>query len=83
MGTDNNQNTGSQIDRANNILLQLKPNVTAQDREDAQKELNLGEATVNRYLLGEGRKVETALDLIEFFQKRIEDREKKLLDASA
>lgn len=82
MSTTENQNTPTQIERANNILLDIKPNVTAQDREDAQKELELGEATVNRYLIGEGKKIDTALALIEFFQGRILERERKLQGAA-
>jgi transcriptional antiterminator len=82
MSTEKNQNIPTQIERANTILLDLKPNVTAQDREDAQQELNMGEATVSRYLTGEGKKIETALGLIEFFQRRILERERKLEGAA-
>lgn len=73
-----NQNIQNQIDRANLILNELRPNVTAQDRDDAQKVLDLSPATVDRYLLGQAKKINIALDLIEFLQKRIVDREKKL-----
>jgi hypothetical protein len=82
MSSDKKQNIQTQLDRANAILNDLRPNVTAQDREDAQKELDLSPATVNRYILGEGKRIDTALDLIEFFQKRIKGREKKLAGAA-
>lgn len=82
MSTTENQNTPTQLDRANAILLDLKRDITTQDREEAQKELDLGEATVSRYLIGEGKKIETVLALIEFFRKRIEDRDKKLEGAA-
>lgn len=81
MASKENQIT-SQLEKANSILIGLKPNITTQDREAAQKELDLGEATVNRYLLGTGKKIHTALDLIDFLKKRIADRERKLAGAA-
>lgn len=78
MAATGNQKTTSQLDRANNVLLELKRDVTTQDRDEAQRELNLGQATVNRYLIGEGKKIDVAMLLIEFFQKRISDRDRKL-----
>lgn len=78
MNNKPNRNNLSQLERANAILVDLRPNITPQDREEAQKELNLSEPTVTRYLLGYSKKIDTALGLIQFFQKRISDREKKL-----
>jgi hypothetical protein len=77
-----NQNNPSQIEKANAILIDLRPNITPQDRDEAQKELNLSEPTITRYLNGEAKKIETALDMIEFFQRRILERDKKLQGVS-
>lgn len=77
-----NQNNPSQIEKANAILIDLRPNITPQDRDEAQKELNLSEPTITRYLNGEAKKIETALDMIEFFQRRILERDKKLQGAA-
>ncbi len=68
----------NQISTANNILKQLRTNITAQDKEAAIQGLELGEATVTRYLNGEAKKIETALDLIKFFRGRIADRDREL-----
>jgi hypothetical protein len=68
----------SQLEKANAILNELRPNVTSKDREDAQKKLDLSAPTVNRYLLGEAKNIDTAIRLIQFFKKRIEDREREL-----
>jgi hypothetical protein len=72
------QKAPTQIEKAAAILKELYPNITATDRDEATKELELSEPTVNRYLTGHVKKVETAIDLIEFFKKRINEREKKL-----
>jgi hypothetical protein len=63
-------------------LIGLRPDITSQDREDAQKELNLSEPTVTRYLNGEAKKIDTALDLIQFFKGKISERERKLQGAA-
>ncbi|MFL5809222.1 MAG: hypothetical protein ACJ749_06845 [Flavisolibacter sp.] len=72
------QNAQSQLERATAILIDLRPDITSEDRDEAMKKLDLSEPTLSRYLNGEAKKIGTALNLIEFFQKRISDREKKL-----
>ena len=73
----------SQLERANAILQELRPNVTEQDRKDAIKELDLSEPTVKRYLLGDAKNIDTALLLIGFFKGRIAKRELALKAATA
>jgi hypothetical protein len=74
----NRENHLSQIDKANAILLELKPNITTTDREEAQKELELSMPTIIRYLNGDAKKIDTAMVLIGFFKERIQKREKEL-----
>lgn len=76
------QNTeNTQIDKANEVLRELSPNVTTQDRKAAQEELGLSRYTVGNYLKGIGSDLDTAMSLIEFFRKRISLRDKKLITA--
>jgi hypothetical protein len=71
-----NQNT--QIDKANKALVDLRPNVSTQDRSDAVTQLGLSGPTVQRYLNGRATNLDTALNMIQFFRTRIEKREKVL-----
>lgn len=68
----------SQIEAANKTLSDLRLNVTASDRGAAQKELDLSEPTITRYLNGKAKQVDTAINLIKFFRKRIAEREREL-----
>lgn len=76
------QNTQSQLERANAILIDLRPNITPEDRDEAMKKLDLSVPTLSRYLNGEAKKIGTALNLIEFFNEKISDREKKLQEVA-
>lgn len=58
------------LETANEALVQLKPNVTASDRKECQH----SEATIVAYLNGLGKNLDTALEMLQFFTKRIEDR---------
>ena len=62
----------------NEKLKAINPLVTAKDKYAAMEELNIHYATVHRYLNGGVKKVDTASDLLEFFNKRIENRNKVL-----
>lgn len=62
----------------NEKLKKIAPLVTAKDKSAAIDELNIHYATVHRYLNGSVKKVDTASDLLEFFNKRIESRNKVL-----
>lgn len=65
----------TQLDRANEALMELKTNISASDRQEALK-LGFSEATVNMYLINRGTNLDTTMTLLQFFKKRIEDREK-------
>lgn len=62
----------SQLDLANDELLAIKGNVTTSDRNEAKKEYS--EFTIVQYLKGEGKDLDTAFALLQFFRKRIQDR---------
>jgi hypothetical protein len=67
----------TQMEKANDVLEQeLKANVTSEDRQAAVTELDFSLFTVATYLTGKGKNLDTAMKLIEFFRKRISDREK-------
>jgi len=65
----------TQLEKANEALMELRPNITATDRQEALKR-GFGIATVKNYLIGKGSNLDTAVRLLQFFRKRIEDREK-------
>lgn len=60
------------LEMANEALAELKPNVTAADR----KECGRNELTVMRYLNGQGKELTMAVELLEFFRERINQRRK-------
>lgn len=72
------QNVKSQIGAANETLTDLRLNITAKDRAAAQKELDLSEPTITRYLHGKAKRIEVAINLIKFFRERIAEREREL-----
>lgn len=72
------QNVKSQIGAANETLTDLRLNITAKDRAAAQKELDLSEPTITRYLNGKAKRIEVAINLIKFFRERIAEREREL-----
>lgn len=77
--TTTTQNTNiSQLDKANEVLKGLAINVTTEDRKAACTKLSMHRITVGQYLFGEARDLDKAMSLIEFFQNRIGDRDKKL-----
>lgn len=66
----------SQLERANDALVELAPSVTRSDREAAMKKYS--EFTIVQYLKGRGKRLDTAMALLQFFRRRIDDREKDL-----
>ena len=72
----------SQLDKANVVLKGLATSVTTDDRKTAEKKLGISRYSIVIYLKGEGKSLDTAMSLIEFFQKRIEDRDKRLEGAA-
>jgi hypothetical protein len=64
----------SQLDKANDALKALRLNVTTTDRI----ECGFAESTVIQYLYGNGKNLDTAMKMLSFFRKRIEEREKAI-----
>lgn len=72
---ENNQKTDLQA--ANESLVELRPNVTSTDRKEAP----MSESMVIMYLKGEGKDLESAVKLLQFFRQKIEDRRKIISEA--
>jgi hypothetical protein len=66
----------TQLERANAELIKIAPAVTTSDRQEAK--LTYSEFTIVQYLNGRGKNLDTAMTLLTFFRKKIEDREKAL-----
>jgi hypothetical protein len=60
------------LELANEQLQALKPNITSSDRKDCPR----SEAIIVQYLKGEGKDLDTAMELLQFFRQKIEDRRK-------
>lgn len=70
------QQQKSQLERANEALVELAPSITTSDRQDAM--LTYSEFTVIQYLKGRGKNLDTAMKLLELFRKRIENRDQAI-----
>ncbi len=68
----------SQSEKLSDALKALEPNVTKDDRKQAQEKFKISNATVSRYLNGEGPNSDLSADLIIFFRSKIEKRNKAL-----
>lgn len=64
----NEQKTDLQL--ANEALTELKGSVTTSDRKEAP----VSESTIIQYLNGEGKDLDTAMELLRYFRGRIEAR---------
>jgi hypothetical protein len=64
------------LGKATNVLQELRPLISSKDREAAEKELNVSPVTIIRYLNGNAKKIDTATQLIQFFKRRIEERDR-------
>lgn len=63
---------------AKNTLLDFALNVSARDKVEAAAKLDFSPRTVERYLKGDVRDLDTATQLIEFFKEKISKREKQI-----
>jgi len=63
-------NIKKDLDRVNKLLSELKPNVTAADRKEAPA----SELTVIQYLNGEGKDLAKGMELLRFFNAKVEER---------
>lgn len=71
----------NQRDLYASAFAKISPDVTSDDRKAAMKELELGKITIINYL--GGKKImnfDTAQKLLNFFNNRISDREKEILE---
>lgn len=75
------QQQKSQLERANEALVELAPHIPTSDRQHAM--LTYSEFTVIQYLKGRGKNLDTAMKLLELFKKRIEGRELALTQEEA
>lgn len=66
------------LDKAKDTLELLSPDLSRTDKREAAKELGFHKETINRYLSGDVRDLDTATSLIQFFKKRISQNEKKI-----
>ncbi len=74
---ENEQDTGlTQTERFAAKLLEIKPEITTEDRRIAKEETGLTPETISRYLNGTVNDADTAAGLLLIFRKRIADREK-------
>lgn len=71
---ENNQKTQQQ--QANEALQALAVNITTSDRKEALN--HYSEFTVIQYLKGRGKNLDTAMALLDFFRKRIAQRNKAI-----
>jgi len=60
------------LELANEALIEIKSNVTAADR----KECSRSETIIVKYLNGQGTELATAVELLQFFRERINQRRK-------
>lgn len=65
------------LEAANEALAEMAPNISASDRREAPGSV----ATIVKYLKGDGKDLDTAMELLQFFRKRIEDRRKVINEA--
>lgn len=66
----------NQLERLLDVLEEIKPDVTAEDKEKAAIKFNIHVRTVGRYLNGLGADSDIAANLIFFFKDRIAQRDK-------
>ncbi len=69
----------TQLERVVEKLLELAPNVTAQDIKEAAHEIDVSTVTVSRYLAGGPSLIlDTAIKLLPILQKKVKAREEIL-----
>lgn len=66
------------FDVAKTTLLGIAQNISKTDKLEACVEHMLSQKTIDRYLSGDVRDLDTATKLIQFFKERISEREKTL-----
>jgi predicted transcriptional regulator len=62
----------------NQALLKIAPNVTAADKTECAKELNVSKQTICYYLTGRVTNNDRAIKVLEFFLQRIKNRQQEI-----
>ena len=75
-------NKSSQRERLNIELFRISVDVTEQDRKAFMKEYSFTQPVVSSYLNGKVASVETAIKMLTFFTKKIQEREKIIKEFS-
>jgi hypothetical protein len=68
----------TQKEKLSRLLVAIRPNVTKEDRKEAQVRFGITKATTSRYLNGIVNDITTGFNLYNFFKKLIDKREKAL-----
>lgn len=66
----------SQKDKVTRMLIDLAINVTREDRVEFVEMFPVSEATISNYLNGRVSSLDTAFKMLQYFQKKIDEREK-------
>lgn len=67
-----------QIELANILLAEMSRNITEEDRKACESSIKISMPSIKRYMIGQGRNLDTAMKLVKFFKKRISERDKIL-----
>lgn len=68
----------SHINASAMVLKSLSLNVTSEDRQAAEDELGVSKSTQSRYLNGNVKKINVAVDLIRFYKNQIRKRKQAI-----
>lgn len=68
----------SQIELAIGLLRDMGPDISDEDKKEATRELKMSMRTIQYYMKGERKDLDTATRLVEFFKERIKKRGKIL-----
>lgn len=63
-------------------LITLSTSVTPAEKVEAEAEVGLSKPTVDKYLAGDIRKIETATKLVQFFSKKVQERIEKIRETN-
>lgn len=66
----------TQAERLSKELVNIKPDVTANDRKRIESELGYSKGTISNYLSGNVDNSDTAVNILTFLRGRIAEREK-------
>ena len=76
--TTNKYKVSDEIKELAAVLQELRPGISAEDRREARRRLNIGRTKLSECLNGKVKDLEKAHKLIKFFSDRIEKRRKSI-----